>query len=460
MALPESDQRELVCADRECDLSRLSSDPARVLVGRILGAYFAHLPLTMARARAPGRTAQSKGLRSRGFMVRRLSTNKQIQAKPAANSSPHGEVIMSIHGAISLAAIPLLALMSAASAADINIAVAGPMTGSNAALGAQMRDGAAAAVDDLNASGLLPGTKVVLSVADDACDPKQAVVVANRLASDQVKLVVGHFCSSSSIPASNVYDEAQLVQISPGSTNPALTERGIKSVFRICGRDDQQGVVAADYIRRHFPSTKIAVLDDRSTAGKGIADVVAAHLREVGMQDVKRQSYVAGEKDYMALVSRLKADGIKLAYIGGYYNEIGLIVRQASDAGAGMTVMANDPLMTHDFSMIAGKAGNGTLFTFMPDPTKNADAASVVARLKASNRSAEGYSLYTYAAVQAWAKAAKRAGTFDSLKVAATLHSQPIDTVIGVVRFDAKGDNSAPGFIVYRWQDNIVEQAE
>lgn len=367
---------------------------------------------------------------------------------------------MSIHGAISLAAIPLLAWMSAASAADINIAVAGPMTGSNAALGAQMRDGAAAAVDDLNASGLLPGTKVVLSIADDACDPKQAVVVANRLASDQVKLVVGHFCSSSSIPASNVYDEAQLVQISPGSTNPALTERGIQSVFRICGRDDQQGVVAAEYIRRHFPNTKIAVLDDRSTAGKGIADVVAAHLREVGIQDVKRQSYVAGEKDYMALVSRLKADGIKLAYIGGYYNEIGLIVRQARDAGADMTVMANDPLMTHDFAMIAGKAGNGTLFTFMPDPTRNADAASVVARLKASNRSAEGYSLYAYAAVQAWAQAAKRAGTFDSLKVAATLRSQPIDTVIGVVRFDAKGDNSAPGFIVYRWQDNIVEQAE
>lgn len=367
---------------------------------------------------------------------------------------------MSIRCAISLAAIPLLALMSAASAADINIAVAGPMTGSNAALGAQMRDGAAAAVDDLNASGLLPGTKVVLSIADDACDPKQAVVVANRLASDQVKLVVGHFCSSSSIPASNVYDEAQLVQISPGSTNPALTERGIKSVFRICGRDDQQGVVAAEYIRRHFPNTKIAVLDDKSTAGKGIADVVSNHLRELGMSDVKRQSYVAGEKDYTALVSRMKADGIKLAYIGGYYNEVGLIVRQASDAGAGMTVMANDPLMTHDFSMIAGKAGNGTLFTFMPDPAKNADAASVVARLKASNRSAEGYSLYAYAAVQAWAQAAKRAGTFDSLKVAATLHSQPIDTVIGVVRFDAKGDNSAPGFIVYRWQDNIVEQAE
>lgn len=436
------------------------SPPECLSEERIIRATFAHLSLPTARARAPGGarvTAKADG--PTAVIVRRLGKNN-IQVKSAANSSPHLELIMSIHGAISLAAIQLLALMSAASAADINIAVAGPMTGSNAALGAQMRDGVAAAVDDLNASGLLPGTKVVLSVADDACDPKQAVVVANRLASDQVKLVVGHFCSSSSIPASNVYDEAQLVQISPGSTNPALTERGIKSVFRICGRDDQQGVVAAEYIRRHFPNTNIAVLDDRSTAGKGIADVVWNHLRELGMSDVKRQSYVAGEKDYMALVSRMKADGINLAYIGGYYNEVGLIVRQASEAGADITVMANDPLMTHDFSMIAGKAGNGTLFTFMPDPTKNADAANVVARLKASNRSAEGYSLYAYAAVQAWAKAAKRAGTFDSLKVAATLRSQPIDTVIGVVRFDAKGDNSAPGFIVYRWQDNIVEQAE
>ncbi|WP_407175581.1 branched-chain amino acid ABC transporter substrate-binding protein [Bradyrhizobium sp. STM 3562] len=334
------------------------------------------------------------------------------------------------------------------------------MTGTTAALGAQMRDGAAAAVDALNTSGVLSDTKVVLRVADDACDPKQAVAVANRLTMDQVKLVVGHFCSASSIPASDVYAEAAVIQISPGSTNPRLTERGLKNVFRTCGRDDQQGVVAAEYILRHYPETKIAVLDDKSTAGKGIADVVASRLEQAGVKVAMRESYIAGEKDYTAVVSRLKREGIKLAYIGGYYTEIGLIVRQAAEAGAGINVMANDALMTGEFWSIASDAANGTLFTFMPDATKNAQAAEAVARLERSNRSAEGYTLYAYAAVQAWADAVKRAGTFDGPQVAAALRAAPIETVIGRVHFDHKGDNEGPGFFVYRWHDHVVEPAE
>ncbi|MFB9263052.1 branched-chain amino acid ABC transporter substrate-binding protein [Bradyrhizobium erythrophlei] len=357
------------------------------------------------------------------------------------------------------AALLCCASASTAPAADVNIAVAGPMSGSSAAFGTQMRDGAAAAVDRLNASGLFPNTRVILSVADDACDPKQAVAVANRLTIDRVRLVVGHFCSSSSIPASDVYAEGGVIQISPGSTNPQLTERGLNTVFRICGRDDQQGVVAAEYILRHYPNRTVAVLDDKSTAGKGVADVVEARLQDSGV-DVMRQSYVAGEKDYTALVSRLKKSGIQVAYIGGYHTEIGLIVRQAAEAGAGLTVMANDTLMTSEFWTIASGAGDGTLFTFMPDPTKNANAVNAVAGLKASNMSVEGYTLYAYAAVQAWAEAAKRAGSFNAVRVAGALRSQPIDTVIGTVRFDANGDNAAPGFVVYRWHDNIVEAAE
>jgi len=357
------------------------------------------------------------------------------------------------------AAILCCALVSAASAADVSIAVAGPMSGSSAAFGKQMRDGATAAVDALNASGLLADTRIVLSVVDDACDPKQAVAVANKLTIDRVRLVVGHFCSSSSIPASDIYAEAGIIQISPGSTHPRLTERGLKTVFRICGRDDHQGIVAAEYILRHYPNKAIAVLDDKSTAGKGIADIVEARLRD-GSASIVRQSFVAGEKDYTALVSRLKKDGIQIAYIGGYHTEIGLIVRQAAQASAGLTVMCNDPLMTSEFWAITGSAGNGTLFTFMPDPAKNASAADVVARLKASNLSVEGYTLYAYAAVQAWAEAVKRSGSFNATRVAAALRSQPIDTVIGPVRFDPNGDNASPGFVVYRWHDNAIEAAE
>ncbi|OSI35698.1 branched-chain amino acid ABC transporter substrate-binding protein [Bradyrhizobium canariense] len=360
---------------------------------------------------------------------------------------------------LAAAALVSLALSSSARSKDVYIAIAGPMTGSTAALGAQIRDGAAAAVDSINASGLLPDTRLILRIADDACDPKQAVAVANRLTSDGIKLVVGHFCSSSSIPASDIYAEAEVIQISPGSTNSRLTERGLNTLFRICGRDDQQGRVAAEYIVRHHRDAKLAVLDDKSTAGRGIADIVESRLRAAGEHPV-RQSYVAGEKDYTALVSRLKREGIQLVYIGGYYNEIGLIVRQAAEAGARLTVIANDPLMTTDFWAIAGEAANGTLFTFMPDPTKNAAGAAAVAKLKGSGLTAAGYTLYAYAAVQAWADSVKRAGTFDAMRVAAALRSESIDTAIGTVRFDSKGDNAAPGFIVYRWRDNTVEAVE
>ncbi|WOH75688.1 branched-chain amino acid ABC transporter substrate-binding protein [Bradyrhizobium sp. NDS-1] len=278
--------------------------------------------------------------------------------------------ILRVHR-LATAALLSLILSSSARAKDVYIAVAGPMTGSTASLGAQIRDGAAAAVDSINESGLLPDTKLILRIVDDACDPKQAVAVANRLITDGIKLVVGHICSSSSIPASDISAEAEVLQISPGSTNPRLTEHGLITLFRICGRDDQQGRVAADYIVRHHQGAKLAVLDDKSTAGKGIADIVESRLRAAGAYTV-RQRYVAGEKDYTALVSRLKREGIQIVYIGGYYNEIGLIVRQAAEAGARLTVVANDPLMTSDFLAVAGEAANDTLFTFMPDPTKNA----------------------------------------------------------------------------------------
>ena len=140
----------------------------------------------------------------------------------------------------------------AAQAQDIAIAVVGPITGSNAALGEQMTRGAKMAVADINAKGGVLGKKLNLIIADDACDPKQAVSVANDLASKGVVFVAGHYCSSSSIPASDVYAESNIVQISPGSTNVKLTDRGLANVFRVCGRDDAQGPIAAEYVAKMY----------------------------------------------------------------------------------------------------------------------------------------------------------------------------------------------------------------
>jgi len=134
--------------------------------------------------------------------------------------------------------------------ADITIGVAGPFTGPNATYGAQYWKGATQAAADINAAGGIKGEKIVLVQGDDACEPKQAVAVANRLVDEEkVSAVVGHFCSSSTMPSSEVYDEAGVLTITPGSTNPQITERGMQNMFRMCGRDDQQGVVAANHGR-------------------------------------------------------------------------------------------------------------------------------------------------------------------------------------------------------------------
>ncbi len=278
------------------------------------------------------------------------------------------------------AAIFASMLTPTAGAVHVNIAVAGPMTGSAAALGAQMRDGTVTAAEASNASGLLPSTGI-LRVADDTCDPKQVVAASDQLTMEDVKLVVGPFCSASLSPASDVYADAALAQISPASSSRQLTERGLKTGFRICGCDERQGAVAAEDILRHYPDAKIAVLDDKRTAGKRIADVVASRLQEAGTKYVMRQSYVAGGTDYVASVLRMKSEGVQIAHIAGYYAGIGLIVGQAAEASADFMVTGNDPRMRNEFWSIASEAANGTLSTFVPDPTRNAKASDAVAKL-------------------------------------------------------------------------------
>ena len=243
----------------------------------------------------------------------------------------------------------LLIGMAPAARAQIKIAVVGPITGSNATFGTQMKEGAEQAVADINAKGGVLGQKLVLEIGDDACDPKQAVSVANQMAERGVKVVIGHFCSSSSIPASKVYTEEGILQISPASTNPAYTDNGSWNTFRVCGRDDQQGAVAGKYIAEHFRGARVAILHDNSAYGKGLADETRKAMNAAGLKETIYTAYVPGERDYSALVSRLKEAGITVIYIGGYQNEAGLIIRQAKEQGMHVTLIGGDALVTKEF---------------------------------------------------------------------------------------------------------------
>ncbi|WP_421723033.1 branched-chain amino acid ABC transporter substrate-binding protein [Bauldia sp.] len=342
--------------------------------------------------------------------------------------------------------------------ADITIATAGPMTGQYATFGAQMKAGAEQAVEDINAAGGVLGEMLVLEVGDDACDPKQAVAVANQMAGRGVSLMAGHFCSGSSIPASDVYYDESIIQISPASTNPKFTdERPGKGIMRVCGRDDQQGQVAGEFLASNFGDKNIAIIHDKTAYGKGLADQTQKFMNEAGATEILYEAYTAGEKDYNSLVSKLKAANVDVLYVGGYHTEAGLIKRQMVDQGMDTMLVSGDALVTDEYWSITGDAGAGTLMTFSPDPRKNPIAAPVVERLEAAGRTTEGYSLYTYAAIQAWAQAAERAGSVKYDPVVAELETGTFDTVLGEFSFNGKGDVNIPGYVFYEWANGSYD---
>lgn len=344
-------------------------------------------------------------------------------------------------------------LAGGAAAQDLLIGTAGSVTGQYAIFGEQMTRGAEMAVADINAAGGVLGNRLVLEIGDDACEAKQAVAVANQMVNKGVAFVAGHFCSSTSIPASEVYYEEGILQISPASTNPLLTEQGYENVFRTCGRDDQQGLVAGNFLARVFPGQRIAILHDKTAYGKGLADETKKALNAAGVEEALYEAYTAGEKDYTALVSKLKAEEIDVIYLGGYHTEAGLIVRQADSQGLDATLVSGDALVTEEFWSITGDAGEGTLFSFSPDPTENEAAAEVVARFMEQGYKPEGYTLYTYAAIQVFAQAAEAAGSTDIDALVEQMRTLTFDTVLGELTFDGKGDVALPGYVFYEWTD-------
>ena len=339
-----------------------------------------------------------------------------------------------------------------ATAQEIVVGYAGPMTGQYATFGLQFKNGAEQAVADINAAGGVLGRKIRLEVGDDACDPKQARAVAEKLASMKVPVVFGHFCSSSSIPASEAYAEGGVLQISPASTNPQYTERKLWNTFRTCGRDDQQGLVAGRYLAKAFKGKNIAILHDKSTYGKGLADETKKALNKAGVNEKLYQAYTQGDKDFTALVSKLKASAIDAVYVGGYHTEAGLILRQMRDQGLKAQLISGDALVTNEFWAITGPAGEGVRMTFGPDPRKRKTAAAIVKTFKDKGYDPEGYTLYTYAAFQIWAQAATKAKTVDSKKVAETMRAGKWDTVLGPISFDKKGDITTIDYTFYIWK--------
>jgi branched-chain amino acid transport system substrate-binding protein len=351
-----------------------------------------------------------------------------------------------------------LASLSPARAEDIRIAVVGPMTGSNASVGDQVKRGAELAAKDINAAGGVLGRKIVLDVEDDVCDPKQAVSVANRVIGEEIKLVDGHMCSGAAIPASAVYADSGVLMMSPAAVNARLTDEAFAkkwpTIMRFYARDDAQGELVGAWLAKTYPNKKIAFLNDKSAYGRALADGVRASMNAHGVKEMLNESLNPGEKDYSALVSKLKAADVDVVYFGGFGTEAGLIVRQAADQGFKFQLVGTSGLIAPEFWSIAGPAGEGTKFPFPVDPSQFSDAKRVVEEFKATGYAPEGFTLFSYATIQTLAEGVKRVGKVDPVAIAKALRSgEPVNTVFGPMTFDAKGDAQGIGYDILEWRD-------
>jgi branched-chain amino acid transport system substrate-binding protein len=338
--------------------------------------------------------------------------------------------------------------------AEIPIAVAGPMKGQFSQLGAQMQAGAEQAVADINAAGGVNGEFLRLEVADDACNAEKAMAVANQLIGKSVVFVAGHFCFSASIPASEVYQEAGIVQITPATSLPKYTdERPGMGIFRLAARDDRQAQIAGRFLAEELGDKRIAILHDKTAYGKGLSDAVKTVMNDLGKTESISLGFDAGESDYRNLVSQLRLEGVDVVYLGGYHPEAGLIKLEMERQGLDAVLVSGDAVMSEEFWSVAGPAGNGTLMTYPEIPRGIPQTRAVVAALEEAGKSADRYALTTYAAIQVWAQAAQGTGDFSFNGVSASLSDGVFETILGTVEFDENGDSNRPDYVWYEWKD-------
>jgi branched-chain amino acid transport system substrate-binding protein len=345
--------------------------------------------------------------------------------------------------------VAVAALGAPAAKAEIPIAVAGPMSGAEAWFGEQFLHAADLAVAGLNGMGGVLGQSVRLIVGDDFCDPEQAAALARKLVANGAVFVVGHYCSHSSIAAAKVYKEAGVLQISPGSVSAKLTDEGRPNVFRVCGRDDQQGTKVADHLAEHWGGKEIAILDDGTTFGAGLANAVRRRLHERGVLVAVNETFTPGKADYAGLISKMQTAGVDVFFVGSLHRDTGLLFRTAHEQNYDLRLVAPSSSASGDFPTIAGPGLEGTLMIAAADKRTSSQAGEVVAQFRAQGYDPVGFTLYAYAAVQVWAQAVEAAGSLDLNKVIETMHSRQFDTVLGRIGFDAKGD--VTGFDPWQW---------
>jgi branched-chain amino acid transport system substrate-binding protein len=341
----------------------------------------------------------------------------------------------------------------------IRIGAGGPLTGDAAMFGVDLMNGMKLAVEEWNAKGGVLGKKIVIVEGDDQRDPKQAVAAANKLVNDGVVGVVGHFNSNCSIPASEVYHKAGIPQISYGSTNPKLTDQGFDNVFRVCGRDDQQGKVSADYAVNVLKVRRIVVIHDKTTYGQGLAD---EFRKAVGARSelLLYEGIGIGEKDYSPVVTKIKALNPDLVFFGGLYVEGGLLVKQFKAVGGMAPFIGGDGILSEDLIKIGGLATEGTYATFGPDTREYPSARGFNESYRKKYGEPGVYAIYAYDAANILLQALQKTGKADSRQLIQAIRAIDYNGALGHIQFDAKGDVKESPYVVWKVENGKFRQVK
>ena len=352
---------------------------------------------------------------------------------------------------IGLLALALTLMAATAQAAPLTVGVLAPISGSSAADGNDIVKGVKTAVEVVKSEGGIPGFDAIeVEVQDSACDPRQAVAGANKLVNSKVAGVVGAYCSSATIPASEVLNEEKIVMITPASTNPKVTERGFKYMFRMCGLDSQQSIAAVKFMKDQLKAKTVYILDDKTTYSQGLAEGVAEEAKKNGLNVVATEHVNEGDMDYSAVLTKVKEANPDVFYMSLQNSSAGIrMIKQFRQMGIKSAVLSQDAVYHPNFIKEAPEQSQGVYFTF-GYADKNAPVyKKFLEKYTAMNGEPGAYSAYAFDSAYALLSAIKDAKSTDADKIRAELMKMKLPGASKVIRFEENGD-SGSNYVIYK----------
>ncbi|MEO5574279.1 MAG: branched-chain amino acid ABC transporter substrate-binding protein, partial [Gammaproteobacteria bacterium] len=341
---------------------------------------------------------------------------------------------------LSLAACDQKTAQDASGETVIKIGSAFPLTGRQAHLGQDHENGVRLAIDELNAKGvMIGGAKVRLQLLseDDQSDPKTATIVAQKLADQQVKGVIGHYNSGASIPASRIYSEAGIPQISPSSTAIAYTAQGFKTAFRVMTNDAQQGKVLGEFAAAALGAKKIAIIDDRTAYGQGLADEVEKSAKAAGIDIVAHEYTTDRSTDFLAILTSIKAKKPDVVFYGGMDVQAGPMIKQMHSLGLTAKFLGGDGMQSNEFIKIAGADAEGTTASTPGLPVSDMqNGKDFEEKFTARYGKLQNYAPYAYDAVMVLVEAMQKADSAEPEKYLPVLRATDLNGVTGHISFD------------------------